>query len=69
MEKKGLRKDELEQQINEIEILRAACLANHPNILKLLDYFEDANSFYLVTEWMDFTYLDFVTSNPNLKER
>jgi serine/threonine protein kinase len=69
VEKKGLRKDEIEQQINEIEILRAACLANHPNILKLLDYFEDANSFYLVTEWMDFTYLDFVTSNPNLKER
>lgn len=37
--------------------------------MRLLDLFEDANCFYLVFEWMDFTYLDFVTSNPNLKER
>jgi serine/threonine protein kinase len=37
--------------------------------VRLLDFFEDANTFYLIFEWLDFTYLDFVTQNPNLKER
>jgi serine/threonine protein kinase len=49
--------------------MRAICSSGHPHIVNMLDFFEDANTFYLVFEWLDFTYLDFVTSNPNLKER
>ena len=37
--------------------------------MQLLDFFEDANNFHIVYEYLELTYLDYITSNQNLKER
>jgi serine/threonine protein kinase len=41
---------EFELYMREIEILQ---FCDHPNIIKVLDTFEDPKHFYLVTEFMD----------------
>jgi serine/threonine protein kinase len=37
--------------MNEIEILKV--LGNHPNIIRMHDYFEDAHNFYMVLEYLE----------------
>jgi serine/threonine protein kinase len=70
IDKKGLRKEELEQQLNEIEIINILNFDQpHSNIVQLLDFFEDANNFHIVFEYLELTYLDYITGNQNLKER
>ena len=41
---------ELEVQTNEIELLR---VCDHPNIVRLFDYFEDPINIYLVLEYLE----------------
>ena len=40
---------DLEMQHNEIEILK---VAQHPNIIKLIDVFENTDALYIVLEYM-----------------
>jgi len=47
MTKYSKREDHLAIQRREIEILS---LIRHPNVVKMIDWFEDIDSFYLVTE-------------------
>ena len=52
---------------NEIEILKVCC--NHKNIVNLLDYHEDANEIFIVTELIDGTdFFDYI-KRKNLSER
>ncbi len=46
-----MQKHELHLHFNEIEILKVC--SDHKNIIKLIDYFEDAYTIYLVTELID----------------
>jgi serine/threonine protein kinase len=41
---------EISLQMNEIEILKV--LSNHPNVIRMVDYFEDAHNFCLVLEYL-----------------
>jgi calcium-dependent protein kinase len=45
--KKSLAKEEKERLLGEISILRNL---DHPNILKLYEFFQDSKRFFLVTE-------------------
>lgn len=36
--------------MNEIEVLKEI---DHPNIIKIIEYYESENSLYLVTEYLD----------------
>jgi len=65
--KKKMKPEELELQRNETQILKRC---NHPNIIKLIDYFETIEQIYLVLEYLEggdlFDYLkerNFTTSN------
>jgi serine/threonine protein kinase len=42
-----MEENELEVQNNEIELLK---VIDHPNVVQLVDYFEDPYSIYLVLE-------------------
>ena len=42
-----MEENELEVQNNEIELLK---VIDHPNVVQLVDYFEDPFSIYLVLE-------------------
>jgi calcium-dependent protein kinase len=47
--KKALRTDEeLQTFFNEVAVLRAI---DHPNVLKLFEFYQDAKNFYLITEF------------------
>lgn len=41
---------DLEVQLNEISILQAI---DHPSIVKLIEYFEDQASLYIVLEYLE----------------
>lgn len=65
--KKKMKAEELELQRNEIQILKRC---NHPNVIRLIDYFETIEQIFLVLEYLDggdlFDYLkerNFTTSN------
>ncbi len=45
--KDRLKDDEIEVLVNEIEILK---VCDHPNVIRLQDYFEDHQTFYLVLD-------------------
>lgn len=45
--KERLKDEEIEILMNEIEILK---VCDHPNVIKLIDYFEDHSTFYLVLD-------------------
>lgn len=45
-----MEETDLEVQENEIELLR---VCDHPNIVKLLDFFEDHMNIYLVLEFLE----------------
>jgi len=47
VKKTDLDEDELEMLMTEIDILSAM---DHPNVVKLYEYFEDDQRFYLVTD-------------------
>jgi len=57
--KKGMQMHELELQKREIEVLK---ICQHPNIIRLLDVYENAEYIYLVIEYMKggdlFSYLE-----------
>jgi calcium-dependent protein kinase len=53
--KKDRTKEDNGKLLKEIEILTSL---DHTNIVKLIDYFEDSNSFYLVLEYIDGIRLD-----------
>jgi serine/threonine protein kinase len=56
--------------LNEIEIIKILNFDQpHPNIVQLIDFYEDANNFHIVFEYLDLTYLDCITGNQKLKER
>jgi len=48
--KTNTKKDEAEQLINEVNILREL---DHPNIMKILEFYEDEKCFYIVSEFYD----------------
>ena len=53
--------------MNETEILKV--IGNHPNIVKLIEYYEDQQYFYLVLEYVAGKDLfNFISSNK-LEER
>ena len=49
LQKKEMTEHDLEMQHNEIEILK---VAQHPNIIKLIDVFENTDALYIVLEYM-----------------
>ena len=51
IDKKQMKGLEISLQMNEIEILKV--LGNHPNIIRMHDYFEDAHNFYMVLEYLE----------------
>ncbi len=48
--KKSLEEEEKSKLLNEISILKQL---NHPNILKLYEFFQDEKRYFLVTEYVD----------------
>lgn len=48
--KSNFSDDENESIMNEIKILRAS---DHPNIIKIIEYYESKRSLYLVTEYLE----------------
>jgi len=57
---------ELEVQTNEIELLR---VCDHPNIVRLYDYFEDPINIYLVLEYLEgANLLKYVAKKERLQE-
>ena len=53
--------------MNEIEILKV--ISNHPNVIKLIEYFEDSHHFYLVLECVNGKDLFNFISKNKLEER
>jgi serine/threonine protein kinase len=49
IKKKDVPVHELELQRREISVLK---MCNHPNVVKLIDTFEDSQNFYIVLEYM-----------------
>ncbi len=49
MGKKDIKSIEMYQIKKEIEVMK---MCKHPNIVRLVDLFESADSFYLVLEYM-----------------
>ena len=47
MKKAEVKKEEKEMLLNEITILKQI---DHPNIIKMYEFFEDDKRFYIVTE-------------------
>ena len=47
LKKKHMSKKEIEVLMNEITVLKEL---DHPNIVKIFEYFEDKQNFYIVTE-------------------
>lgn len=52
MDKKGLNQDEILGIMDEVSILQSL-KPQHPNIVRLYDFFEDSSTFYLVMESMN----------------
>ena len=48
--KKNFTKAENENIMNEIRVLSEA---DHPNVVKIVEYYESLNSLYIVTEYLD----------------
>ena len=48
--KKNFTQDTTESIMNEIKILQESV---HPNIVKIIEYYESARSLYIVTEFLD----------------
>ena len=46
LKKTEMDQDEIDAMLNEINILKGI---DHPNIVKIYEYFEDAKRFYIVT--------------------
>jgi calcium-dependent protein kinase len=55
IDKKRRLKDDRDKVANEITILMGV---SHSNILKIYDYYEDADSFYMITEYINGIKLD-----------
>lgn len=49
--KSNMSDDEEKQLINEISILSDL---DHPNIIKMYEYFQDEKRYYIITEWDSF---------------
>ena len=47
IQKSKLNEEETETLINEVEILKSL---DHPNIVKIYEFYEDLNNFFIVTE-------------------
>ena len=72
IKKSKLNPTQMELQHREIEVLKKCC---HPNIIKMVDLFEDHKFFFIVLEYMEggdlFDYLDrrdFVITEARAKE-
>lgn len=50
MKKKEMKSIEIYQQRREIEVLK---MCQHPNIIKLIDLFENADYYFIVLEYME----------------
>ncbi len=50
VKKKDMKAIEVYQQRREIEVLK---MCQHPNIIKLLDLFENSDYYYIVLEYME----------------
>lgn len=50
MTKRGLDDRDLEQALHEVEILKS--IAGHPNVVKILDVYEDLDTIYIVQEYL-----------------
>lgn len=48
--KKNFTQDQSESIMNEIKILKEI---DHPNIIKIIEYYESKRSLYIVTEFLD----------------
>ena len=55
--KKCLEEEEKKKLLNEIDILKHM---DHPNILKLYEFFQDEKRYFLVTEYDNFVILIFI---------
>jgi serine/threonine protein kinase len=67
IDKKQMKPFEITLQLNEIEILKV--LNNHPNVIRMLDFFEDAHYFYMVLEYLSGKDLFHFISINKLDER
>ena len=50
LKKVDMEQEEIDAMLNEINILRGV---DHPNIVKIFEYFEDAKRFYIVTQHIE----------------
>ncbi|OMJ95641.1 hypothetical protein SteCoe_887 [Stentor coeruleus] len=66
--KRNIKSSELKNKfINEISVLK---MLDHPNIIKLYEFFEDDNSYYLVTDYLSGgELLDYILKNKVLSEK
>lgn len=64
--KSKFTKAESESIMNEIEVLSEL---DHPNIIRIFEYYESKNSLYLITEYLDGGELfDIISERDNFKE-
>lgn len=56
MQKKDLQKEDELKMFSEMNLLR---IIDHPNIIKLIELFQDNKSYYLITEYRIFSPYDF----------
>ena len=42
----------LRESYAEIEVMKLVCRGQAPNMIKLLDYFEDSSYFYIITKYV-----------------
>merc|ERR1712166_1125335 len=50
LRKEAMNKEETDAMLNEINILAGL---DHPNVVKIFEYFEDAKRFYIVTQFIE----------------
>jgi len=67
IDKKAMKPHEVSLQMNEIEILKT--VSNNPNVIKLIEFFEDSQYFYLVLECVSGKDLFNFISKNKLEER
>lgn len=48
--KKNFTDDENESIMNEVKVLKEV---DHPNVVKIIEYYESVNSLYIITEYLD----------------
>ena len=65
--KKSENKEENDELLNEIEIM---IKLEHPNIIKIYDYYYDKNNYYIIMEYVSGGELyDYITKEQNFSER